>query len=169
MRYTPVAVALSLAIAMTSSVSLSVPPETLDPRVVSLLDQGRAAEAAGDHDGAVSAYEAALTVQPGSATVLVALAGATRETGMTGKALHYYRDALARDPRNLAAISGEGVTLAEKGATDKARASLARLENLCGKDCAGTREVTAAIARGATAPKMAVDAGAVSRPAVTDN
>jgi hypothetical protein len=43
--------------------------------------------------------------------------------------------------------------MAEKGALDKARANLARLEGLCGKNCAETRLLADAIARG-PAPKL---------------
>lgn len=146
MRYTPVAVALSLFAATSSSVLLSQPPEQLDPRTVALLEQGRAAQSAGNLNAAIDAYESALAVDPGSVTVVLALADATRREGLQGKALHYYRVALASDPRNLAAVTGEGLALAEKGATEKAGRSLARLESLCGKDCAETRTLASAIA-----------------------
>ena len=53
---------------------------------------------------------------------------------MQGKAIHYYREALERDPHNLAAISGEGEALVEKGAVEKARRNLAQLEGLCGDE-----------------------------------
>jgi Tfp pilus assembly protein PilF len=72
---------------------------------------------------------------------------------MQGKALHYYRRVLTSDPQNLDAIAGEGEALAEKGALEKARANLARLENLCGKGCEASRQLGAAIAKGA-APQV---------------
>ena len=72
---------------------------------------------------------------------------------MQGKAIGYYRVALAREPDNLAAISGEGAALAEKGAIEKARKNLARLESLCGDGCFETKQLASAIARG---PKQRV-------------
>jgi len=144
MRYTPVAVALSLLAATSSSVLLSQPPEQLDPRASMLLSEGRAAAAAGNIDGAIDAYESALTVEPGSVTVLLSLADATRRQGMQGKALHYYRVALTSDPRNVTALAGEGMALAEKGATEKANRNLAApdavRQGLCGSAVAGGRD-----------------------------
>lgn len=168
MRYTPVAVALSLLAATSSSVLLSQPPEQLDPRAAALLTEGRAAAAAGNLDGAVDAYESALTVEPGSVTVLLSLADATRRQGMQGKALHYYRVALVSDPRNVTAIAGEGMALAEKGATEKATRNLARLQDLCGKDCAAARSLSTAIATGPTA-RMATAEPAPAKPVMSEN
>lgn len=150
MRYTPAAVALSLLAALTSSIGYSQASQVSDPRASTLMAQGSAAVSAGDLEAAIGAYEAALTVEPGSAAILVALADAERRQGLTGKSLHYYRVALEADPRNLAAIAGEGVALAEKGALDKAGRNLARLETLCGKQCPQTAELSGAIARGPT-------------------
>ena len=76
------------------------------------------------------------------------LADAARAQGLQGKALHYYRTVLEREPQNLTALAGEGAALAEKGAIEKARRNLARLEGLCGSGCAATQMVAAAIARG---------------------
>ncbi|MFC6621380.1 tetratricopeptide repeat protein [Novosphingobium panipatense] len=164
MRYTPVAVALSLLAATSSSVLLSQPPEELDSRAVALLGEGRAASEAGDLDAAIDAFEAALTVEPGSVAVLLPLADATRRQGLQGKALHYYRVALNRDPRNVAALAGEGVALAEKGATEKAARNLARLQTLCGATCAETQALATAIAKGPTGTRMVTAEAAATKP-----
>jgi len=167
MRYIPVAVALSLAVAVTSSALQSAPTDVLDPRAELLLDQGRGELAAGRVDAAIDALEAALTIQPGSPQVLVELANATRRSGLQGKAIHYYRQALDADPRNLSAIAGEGAALAEKGATDKATRNLTRLRTLCGVDCPETKQLSAAIARGAST--RVVTASAMPTPGVSEN
>lgn len=168
MRYTSVAVALSLVVAVSSSVLHSTPSEALDPRAAALLTQGRGELAAGRNEAAVDAFEAALTVQPGNVQILVELAAATRRFGLQGKAIHYYRQALDTDPRNLAAIAGEGGALAEKGATEKANRNLARLKTLCGDDCAETRQLAAVIARG-PAPKVVSAAAVTPKPVVSEN
>ena len=168
MRYTPAALALSLLVAVTSSVSFSAPPRPLDARAQVLLTEGRSALAAGRVDDAINAFEAALTVQPGSAAILIDLAEATRRQGMQGKALHYYRQALKEDPGNLHAISGEGAALAEKGAIEKARRNLARLEGLCGSSCEATRALSAAISKGA-APRMVSAEAVKPEPVVSEN
>lgn len=168
MRYTPAAFALSLIVAVSSSAILSAPSEALDPRAERLIGEGRAAASVGNLQGAIDAYEAALTVEPGNVTVLLALADATRRTGMQGKALHYYRVALTSDPRNLAAIAGEGIALAEKGATEKANRNLARLQTLCGKNCAEAEKVASAIAKGPSQRVMTAEAVA-PKPGVSEN
>lgn len=168
MRYTPAAVALSLLVAVTASTGYSAPSQPIDPRVSALVAQGHADLAAGKVDEAVDSFEAALAVQPGNVTVLLGLAEATRREGMQGKALHYYREALEADPQNLQAISGEGAALAEKGAVDKAKRNLTRLEGLCGSDCPATRELAAAIAKG-PAPKVVSADDAKPKPEVTAN
>ena len=169
MRYTPAAIALSLLAAVTASVSYSAPPERLDPRASALLAQGHAALAEGRVNQAVDAYESALAVEPGSVTVLLDLAEATRGQGMQGKALHYYRDALDIDPGNLLAIAGEGEALAEKGAVEKARRNLARLQGLCGNNCDATRQLATAIAKEAAAPKVVTAEAVKPMPVVSEN
>ena len=168
MRYTPAALALSLLAAVSSSVSHSAPREKLDALAQALLAQGASELQAGRVNEAVDAFEAALVRQPGSVTVLLRLAEATRATGLQGKALHYYREALESDPRNLLAIAGEGAALAEKGAVEKANLNLARLKGICGTDCAATRELASVIARGPA--KHVVTAEAVTpEPEVSEN
>lgn len=168
MRYTPVALALSLLAAVTASVGYTAPSDRLDPRAEALLAQGRDALSAGRTDAAVDAFEAALVVQPGSVSVLLNLAEATRRQGMQGKALHYYRDALKGDPKNLQAISGEGAALAEKGAFEKARRNLTRLKGLCGEDCDATRQLSAAIAKGPV-PRVVTADAVKPDPVVSEN
>jgi tetratricopeptide (TPR) repeat protein len=159
MRYFPVALALSLVLAVTGSMGQAKVSDPVDPRANELLASGRNALARGDVEGATDDFESALVVDPGYLGTLVALGDAARKAGLQGKAIHYYRVALERDPNDLAAISGEGGAMAEKGALDKAHANLARLEGLCGKACPETRTLAEAIAKG-PAPKV-VSADAV--------
>jgi tetratricopeptide (TPR) repeat protein len=168
MRYYAAALALSALAGVSASVGYSAPPQSLEPRAASLMAEGRGDLAAGRLDQAIDAFEAALTVQPGSVLVLLELAQATRRQGMQGKALHYYRLALASDPQNFQAIAGEGAALVEKGAVEKARRNLARLQGLCGQDCEATRQLAAAIARG-PAPRMVSAEAVKPEPVVSEN
>jgi Tfp pilus assembly protein PilF len=148
MRFAPAGLALSLALVLTASAGQSAAPQPLDPRAAQLVSEGRAALNAGNADAAIDAFEAALAVQPGSTEITLGLAEATRREGMQGKALHYYREAIERDPRNFAALSGEGQALMEKGAVEKAKRTLTRLQLSCGANCSETKELAAAIAKG---------------------
>jgi len=165
MRFTPAALALSLLVAVTASVGLAAEREP-DPRAVVLVEQGRSAQASGDLQGAIDAFEAALTIDPAYDAVYLDLADAARQQGLQGKAIHYYRETLEREPSNLAAISGEGAALVEKGAVEKARRNLARLTSLCGGDCAEAQELSAVIERG---PPVLTAEATGTEPPVTQN
>jgi Tfp pilus assembly protein PilF len=168
MRYSPVALALSLVLAVSSSVGQAQGLAPTDPRARALIANGRAALMQGDVDGATDAFEAALVIEPGQPDTLVALGDAARKAGMPGKAIHYYRVALDRNAADLAALGGEGAALADKGALARAREDLARLEGLCGKACPESRALAEAIDRG-PAPKV-VSADAVKpQPTVQAN
>jgi tetratricopeptide (TPR) repeat protein len=147
MRYAPAAVALSLVAAVTASVGYGADRQA-DPRAAALIAEGRSELASGQVQAAVDSFEAALAVDPAYTPLYLELAEAARQQGLQGKAIHYYREALARDPKNFAAISGEGEALLEKGAIEKARRNLAQLESLCGGQCAETRQLAAALERG---------------------
>ncbi|EGD58491.1 TPR repeat-containing protein [Novosphingobium nitrogenifigens DSM 19370] len=166
MRYFPAALALSLALAVTGSMGSARVNDPVDPRAQALLAAGRAALEHGDLNSATDAFEAALTIDPGYVGTFVALGDTARKGGLPGKAIHYYKVVLDRDPGNLAAISGEGTAMAEKGALDKAKANLVRLEGLCGKGCGETQALAAAIAKG-PAPKV-VSAEAVKPQPVAE-
>ncbi|WP_225206352.1 tetratricopeptide repeat protein [Novosphingobium huizhouense] len=168
MRYTPAAAALSLLVLVTGSMGAAKVSEAIDPRAQILLDDGKAQLAKGAVDAATDSFEAALAVDPGYPATYIALGEAARRAGLQGKAIHYYREALERDPNNLSAISGEGGALAEKGALEKARANLARLEGLCGKGCAETEALSAAIAKGA-APRVVSAEAVKPQPTVENN
>ncbi len=157
MRFAPAAAALSLALAVTASVTVADDRQT-SPRAAQLIAEGEAALSAGDAQGAIDAFEAALAVDPGHTPVFLSLAEAARLDGLQGKAIRYYREALNRDPDNFAAISGEGQALVEKGALEKAKRNLTKLESLCGSTCPETRNLQLSIASGPK-PRMAAETG----------
>ena len=163
MRFAPAAAALSLALAMTASVSVGQSREP-DPRAAMLIAQGEAALEEGNTQGAIDSYEAALAVDPGYTPIFLHLAEAAREDELQGKAIRYYREALMRDPDNLAAIAGEGAAMAEKGALEKARLNLAKVQSLCGESCPETRELANAIAAGPRQPVMTAEASVPAQP-----
>lgn len=168
MRYMPAALALSLLAGVTASVIHSAPSQQLVPRAQALLAEGRAELAVGQTDKAIDAFEAALAIQPGATPIYLQLAEATRRQGMQGKALRYYRDALETDPQNLQALAGEGAALVEKGAMEKARRNLSRLQGLCGERCDATRELATAIAKGPS-PRVVTAEAITPEPVASEN
>lgn len=157
MRFAAPAAALAAVLAVTASVGTGA-ERVSDPRVAALVAEGRAALAAGQSDAAIDAFEAALAIDPGATGIFLDLAEVARRQGLQGKAIRYYREALAREPGNLAALSGEGAALVEKGAVEKARRNLAKLKTMCGEKCPETRALAAAIAKGPQARVLTAEA-----------
>ena len=147
MRFAPAAAALSLFVAVSASVGNAASYDP-DPRALALVAEGEALLAEGDTQGAIDAYEAALVVDPGFSQIYIELAEAARAEGLQGKAIHYYREAQERDPENLAAISGEGEALVEKGTLSAALENLEILQSMCGDGCTETMQLAAAIQAG---------------------
>ena len=158
MRFASAAAVLSLSLAVTASISHA--DDRPDPRAMALIAEGQAALSAGETQAAIDAYEAALAVDPGYTRIFLELAEVARSEGLQGKAIRYYREALVRDPGNLAAISGEGEALFEKGAVEKARGNLAKLESMCGSNCPETVELRMTIASDGQSRMAASDAEA---------
>jgi Tfp pilus assembly protein PilF len=158
MRFAPAAAAMSLVLATTASVT-TARDHVPDARAVALQEQGRAALERGEPQAAIDAFETALAVDPAHTALFLDMATAARHVGLQGKAITYYREALARDPRNFAAMSGEGQALAERGALEKAKRSLAQLESLCGANCPETLALRAQLGTGSKA-RLAADAAA---------
>lgn len=161
MRFAPAAAALALALAVTASVG-SAAERKPDPRAATLIAEGQAALAANNPQGASEAFEAALAVDPGYTPVLIELGKAAQASELPGKAIYFYREAIERDPASLAAISGEGAAMAQKGAIEKARANLAKIESLCGQSCPEARSLAAAIAAGPSKKVMTAEATATT-------
>lgn len=146
-RLAPAFAALVLVLTLSASVArVSGPPP--DPRAVMMVEEGQLAFARGDTNSAVDAFEAALALDPGYVDAFVALADATRAQGLAGKSIGYYRRVLDRDPANFVAIAGEGQALVAQGAMEQAGRNLARLEGLCGANCAETQALRVAIQQG---------------------
>ena len=167
MRYAPAAVALSLLAAVTASVGYGA-TRAPNPAAAALEKSGQAQLSAGRVQDATDLFEAALTVDPADTSLYLDLAEAARQQGLQGKAIHYYREALTREPGNLAAISGEGQAMVEKGAVEKARRNLAKLQSLCGTGCAESRQLAAALERGPRTAVLTAEAVTPS-PIVTQN
>ena len=159
MRYYPVALALSLFCAVSASVGSGAVP-VVAPGALALQAQGKAALDAGQTQAAIDAFETALAVDPAYTALYLDLARAARKDGMQGKAIHYYRLVLAREPNNYGAISGEGEALAEKGAMEKARRNLAQLKSLCGESCTETKSLAMKLAETPKVPVLTAEAAA---------
>lgn len=155
MRFAPAAAVLSLALVTTASVT-GAREHRPDPRAAMLQEEGRSALAMGETQRAIDYFESALAVDPAHTELFIDLAEAARQDGLQGKAIVFYREALAREPRNFAAMSGEGEALVERGAVEKAKLNLAKLESLCGASCPETTALRNLISTGPK-PRLAAE------------
>jgi len=160
MRFTPASILLASALALTASSTLGQQAKAPapNPRAMVWIDKGQEALATEDVAKARDAYETALLLSPNDQSIYLALAKIARIQKMPGKAIRYYSRILDLDPNNQSALQGEGLAMMEKGATESARETLAKLRTVCKTNCASAEPLVAAIAAGA--PKVvSADAG----------
>lgn len=154
MRISIVAIALALTAAtVATSLHGQRPDSQIDPRSMTLLASGRAAQAAGNLDAATETFETALAVDPRNRAAFVALGDVSFARGFSGKAIRYYREALLLEPNDVAALKGQGVAYVFKGAVERARQNLAKIRKICARGCAEATVLAASIAKG---PPIAV-------------
>jgi len=159
MRFTPASLLLASALALTASSTLgqrasrpALAAVPADPRAAGWIEKGQQALAASDVAKAREAYETALLLAPADKSIYLALGKIARLQKMPGKAIRYYSRVLDEEPDNQAALQGEGLAMMEKGATESARETLARLREVCKTSCASAEPLIAAIEAGA--PKV---------------
>lgn len=167
MRFAPAAVALSLLLATVSSTSIGQPMRhAVNPVSQALVDEGSSVQQIGSLDDAINLYEAALAVDPGNRGAYIALAQVASAQGLPGKAIRFYREALRLDPNDVAALAGQGEAMIQRGAVEKARRNLVRIEAICTSACTESARLIAAIDKAATKPVLSAEAVA-STPTVT--
>lgn len=159
MRFSPVALVFALGLATLSSSSFGQRrDDQINPRSLALLRQGEASRVAGNLSGAEDMLESALAIDPRNRGAYVALARVAQGQGLPGKAVRFYRDALALDPNDLTALAGQGEAMVQKGAVERARVNLARINQLCKGSCPQSVALNAAIAKGPPAEVVTAQA-----------
>jgi Tfp pilus assembly protein PilF len=149
MRITAISAAVALMVlSVSTSLMAQRPDDQIDPKSLALLQEGRAAKAAGNLDGAQDALESALAVDPRNREAFLVLGEIARARGLPGKAIRLYREALTLEPNDLAALRGQGEALVAKGATAKATENLARIKTICNGECSDATVLAASIAKG---------------------
>jgi len=149
MRFAPAAIALSLMLATVSSMSTAQKPDDqINPQSLQLLARGDAARAAGNLPLANDLLETALAVDPRNRAAYISLARVAQAQSLQGKAIRLYREALALEPNDTVALAGQGDAMVQKGAVERAKANLARIQTLCKTQCAPATQLSATIAKG---------------------
>ena len=149
MRFTPIAAVLALSLAAVSSgVAGQKPDDQINPRSVALTRAGEQLRLAGRLEDAEDMLETALAVDPRNRAAFVSLGRVSQAQALPGKAIRYYKDALDLEPNDVAALSAEGDALVQRGAVDRAKANLARIQTICKAECAPAVTLAASIAKG---------------------
>ena len=159
MRFSPAVLAVSLVFATVSSASFGQSADIeIKPRSVELMKMGEKAQNKGNLQLATDLYETSLAVDPRNGSAFVALAQIARVQKLPGKAIRLYREALILDPNNLDALAGQGEALVQRGAVEKAKLNLSRLETVCRGRCDQTRQLSSVIVASEKKPVMSAQA-----------
>lgn len=165
MRFSPIALSLSLMLAAVSSSGLSQKPDNqIDPRSLTLTVQADTARKGGNLEAANDLYETALAVDPRNRGAFIGLAEVARKQALPGKAIRLYFEALAIEPNDPAALAGQGEAMVEKGAVERAKLNLERIRGLCKTSCAPAATLAAAIAKGPPPTVQTAQANTVVPP-----
>ncbi|MGE5723355.1 MAG: tetratricopeptide repeat protein [Sphingomonadales bacterium] len=124
------------------------PDDQIDPRSMALTQQAQTLTAAGKYGEAEDALETALAVDPRNRAAYIGLARVAEGEKLPGKAIKLYAEALALEPNDVNALSGQGQALVERGAVERAKQNLAKIKTLCKGACTPATTLAAAIAKG---------------------
>lgn len=147
-RFTPAALAAAFIFGSVSSASMGATARAAPITELSrtMQAEGQRLQIDGQYDAAIGYYETALVADPRNSDAFIGLGQIARAQNLPGKAVGYFREALALQPEDLNAIGGQGEALVQRGAIEKARMNLARLQTLCGEQaCPQAARLTAAI------------------------
>lgn len=159
MRFSPAVVALSFVFATVSSAGFGQTADIeIKQRSVEYLQLGEAAQKRGELDLAADLYETSLAADPRNSSAFIALAQIARVQQLPGKAIRLYREALIVDPNNLDALAGQGEALIQRGALEKAKVNLSRIETLCRSRCAQNDQLASAIKLAEKKPVLSAEA-----------
>jgi tetratricopeptide (TPR) repeat protein len=168
MRLTPIIVSLGIAAATMASAGYGQrPDDQVDPRSTALLGQAQARTTAGQYDQAIDLLETALAVDPGNRAAYIQLGRVAQAQRMPGKAVGYYADALRLEPNDVNALAGQGEAYVQRGAVDRARANLTRLQGLCAAPCPQATQLASVIQRGPPAEVLAAQRPEQGAPPAT--
>lgn len=149
MRLTPIALSVALALAtMASAGHGQKPDDQINPHSIALTQQGQALAASGQYNEAIDLLESALVLDPKNRGAYIGLARVAQAQKLPGKAIRLYSEALKLEPNDVTALAGQGEALVQRGALERAKQVLARVQTACKSACPQATTLAAAIAKG---------------------
>ncbi len=97
----------------------------------------------------------------------IQLARVAQAQRMPGKAIGYYADALRLEPNDVNALAGQGEAYVQRGAVDRARQNLQRVQSLCAQPCPQATQLASVIQRGPPAEVLAAQRPEQGAPPAT--
>jgi Tfp pilus assembly protein PilF len=168
MRLTPIILTLAIAAATMASAGQSQrPDDQIDPRSTALLQQAQAQSAAGRLEEANDLLETALAVDPRNRAAYIALGHVAQAERLPGKAVRYYGEALRMEPNDVNALAGQGEAYVQRGAVERARRNLERVQSLCHQPCPQAQQLAGVIQRGPPADVLAAERPEQGAPPAT--
>ena len=168
MRLTPIVLTLAIAAATMASAGQSQrPDDQIDPRSTALVAQAQSQSSAGRLDEANDLLETALAVDPRNRAAYIALGHVAQAQHLPGKAVRYYADALRMEPNDVNALAGQGEAYVQRGAVERARRNLERVQSLCRQPCPQAQQLSAVIQRGPPAEVLAAQQPEQGAPPAT--
>ncbi|GGI72594.1 hypothetical protein GCM10007973_07000 [Polymorphobacter multimanifer] len=141
---------LTVALMTATAAPAALRDDILKPQSVRMAEIGRAALAKGEAQAAIDAFEAAIASDPKNVGAYNGIAMGYERLGLPGKAVKFYREALALNPSDLSALEGQGKALIARGATARAQINLARIKALCKTECEPASRLQAALSNATT-------------------
>jgi tetratricopeptide (TPR) repeat protein len=140
---------IAVAIATASSVAYCKTAEpSIAPLSMQLTRSGETLLNTRKAQGAIDQFETALAVDPRNTRAYIGIARSYDMLGLPGRAVKFYREALAIDPNDLTALSEQGEAYMARGAVALAKDNLARIRKLCQSECPNAVTLAAAIEKG---------------------
>jgi tetratricopeptide (TPR) repeat protein len=168
MRLTPIVISAAIAAATMASAGFGQrPDDQTDPRSTALVEQARGLASSGRNNEAIDLLETALAVDPGNRAAYIALGRVAQAQHLPGKAVRYYADALRLEPNDVNALAGQGEAYVQRGAVDRARQNLQRVQTLCRQACPQAQQLAAVIQRGPPAEVLAAQRPEQGAPPTT--
>jgi len=166
MRLTPVALTLAIAgVTMASAGHGQRPDAQIDPRSSALVREAQGITVATRQNEAIDLFETALAIDPRNRDAFMGLARIAQAQRLPGKAIRLYADALRIEPNDVNALAGQGEAYVQRGAVERARRNLTRVQEVCGRPCPQATQLTAAITRGPPVETAQVPPAVVPPPA----
>ena len=170
MRLTPITLSLAIALATVGSAGLGQKPDDqIDPRSAALAQQAQPLHAAGRYQEAIDLLESALAVDPRNRQAYIGLARVSQSQKLPGKAIKFYGEALKLEPNDVNALAGQGEAFVQRGAVERARRNLERVQSLCSNPCSQATVLAAAIAKGPPPEVLTAQRPPVVAPPTSDN